>query len=358
MKKWKIAGINFDHMHMGDNLRMAFNHPDVEIVGVCDEEPARMGQAVKNFNIPADRVFTDCRECIERGKPDLVILCPATARHGEYVEKLAPFGVHMMVEKPFAASLAEADRMAAAVRKSGKVLAINWPLVWSAPHVTAKRLIDEGRLGDVLEVHYHGGNRGPLFHGADKVEYDEASALRAKQKSWFYSREQGGGSLLDYLGYGTTLGTWYHNGAKPIEVTCVVDQTEGLEVDEQSVTTARYRRGLSVFETRWGTFTDPWTIQPQPKCGFVIVGTEGTVATYDYEPTVRLQTRAKPQGEQIRVDVLKPPFQDPIQYVLHCIETGEPVKGPLSLEISRIGQQIVDSAVLSAAQKRTVALVE
>jgi glucose-fructose oxidoreductase len=138
----------------------------------------------------------------------------------------------------------------------------------------------------------------------------------------------------------------------------VVDQTEGLEVDEQSVTTARYRRGLSVFETRWGTFTDPWTIQPQPKCGFVIVGTEGTVATYDYEPTVRLQTRAKPQGEQIRVDVLKPPFQDPIQYVLHCIETGEPVKGPLSLEISRIGQQIVDSAVLSAAQKRTVALVE
>jgi glucose-fructose oxidoreductase len=90
----------------------------------------------------------------------------------------------------------------------------------------------------------------------------------------------------------------------------------------------------------------------------VIVGTEGTVATYDYEPTVRLQTRAKPQGEDIPVDVLEPPFQNPIQYVLHCIETGEPVKGPLSLEISRIGQQIVDSAVLSAAQKRTVALVE
>ena len=248
--------------------------------------------------------------------------------------------------------------MAGAVKKTGKVLAINWPLVWSAPHVTAKRLIDEGRLGDVLEVHYHGGNRGPLRHGADKVEYDEASILDAKQKSWFYSRAQGGGSLLDYLGYGTTLGTWYHNGEKPIEVTCVVDQPKGLEVDEQSVTVARYKRGLSILETRWGTFTDPWMIQPQPKCGFVIVGTEGTVATYDYEPTVRLQTREKPEGEDVPVDVLKPSFQNPVQYVLHCIETGEAIKGPLSLAISRIGQQIVDSAVLSAAQKRTVALVE
>jgi len=358
MKKWKVAGINFDHMHMGDNLRMAFNHPEVEIVGICDEQPERMATAIVNFNIPSDRVFTDYRQCLERAKPDLVILCPATARHGEWVERVAPFGVHMMVEKPFAASLAEADRMALAVQKTGKVLAINWPLVWSPPHVTAKRLIAEGRLGEILEVHYHGGNRGPLRHGADKVEYDEATMLRAKQGSWFYSREQGGGSLLDYLGYGTTLGTWYHGGEKPIDVTCVVDQPAGLEVDEQSVTVARYRRGLSKFETRWGTFTDPWIVQPQPKCGFVIVGTEGTVSTYDYEPTVRLQTRAHPEGETIAVDVLRPPFQNPVQYVLHCIETGEAIAGPLSLEISRVGQQIVDSAVLSAIERRTVALVE
>src|SRR5882724_7750272 len=109
------------------------------------------------------------------------------------------------MEKPFAASLAEADRMAAAVAKTGKTLIINWPLVWSAPHVTAKRLIDEGRIGEVIEVHSYGGNRGPVRHGADKVQYDDATVLKMKQESWFYSKEQGGGSLLDYLGYGTTL---------------------------------------------------------------------------------------------------------------------------------------------------------
>ena len=36
-----------------------------------------------------------------------------------------------------------------------------------------------------------------------------------------------GGSLLDYLGYGATLGTWYRGGEAPLEVTCVTDETPG-----------------------------------------------------------------------------------------------------------------------------------
>jgi predicted dehydrogenase len=77
MKTWKIAGINFDHMHMGDLLRQASEHPKVEIVGISDEQPERMEMSIRNFNIPRNRVFTDYRECLEKTKPDLVILCPA-----------------------------------------------------------------------------------------------------------------------------------------------------------------------------------------------------------------------------------------------------------------------------------------
>ena len=96
---------------------------------------------------------------------------------------------------------------------------------------------------------------------------------RRSRRSWWYKKASGGGSLLDYLGYGTTLGTWFMNGEEPIEVTSVVDETPGIEVDQHSITVCRYARGLSKFETRWGTLTDPWTQQPQPKCGFVLVGT-------------------------------------------------------------------------------------
>ena len=356
--RWKIAGINFDHFHMGDLLRMAHEHPEAEVVGISDEKPQRMADAARDFGLPPERVFTDYRRCLEETKPDVVILCPATAQHGEWTERVAPCGAHVLVEKPFAATLAEADRMIAAVGRTGKQLAINWPLAWYPSHRTAKRLIDEGRIGEVIEVHYYDGNRGPLYHSTDKREVTPEQVARDKPNSWFYKRAHGGGSLLDYLGYGTTLGTWYHNGAAPLEVTSVVDQPAGLEVDEHSVTVARYARGLSKFETRWGTFTDPWTLQPQPKCGFVIVGSEGTVSSYDYERTIRVQTRNHPEGEAIDVDELRPPHQNPIQYFIHCVATGRPVEGPLSPKVARIGQQIVDSAVLSARERRTVALVQ
>ena len=49
-KTWKIAGINFDHMHMGDLLRRVHEHPQAEIVGICDEKPERMQNAIAAFD--------------------------------------------------------------------------------------------------------------------------------------------------------------------------------------------------------------------------------------------------------------------------------------------------------------------
>jgi glucose-fructose oxidoreductase len=129
-------------------------------------------------------------------------------------------------------------------------------------------------------------------------------------------------------------------------------------VDEHSVTVCRYAHGLSTIQTRWGTFSDPWTFQPQPKCGFVICGTRGTISLYDYATHVGLQTVDRPEGFELPVDQVQAPFQDPIQYLIHVLEGGEFERGPLHPEIARIGQQIVDSAALSAREKRTVPLVQ
>ena len=356
MSKWRIAGISFEHEHMGDLLRQVHEHPNAEIVGICDADPQRMATAIGNFAIPPEHIFTEVETCLAASRPDLVMLCSATARHADFVERLAPHGVHILVEKPFAASLAEADRMIAAQRRTGKMLAINWPLAWYPSHVTAKRLAEDGAIGRVIEVHYYDGNRGPLYHRADKVVVDAAAAATGKAGSWFYSKAAGGGSLLDYLGYGVTLGTWFMDGRSPLEVTAVVDQPEGIEVDEHSITVCRYADGLSKFETRWGTFSDPWTEQPQPKCGFVLVGTAGTLSSYDFETVVRLQTRATHGIREIPVDTLAAPRRQPIEYVLHCLESGEAISGPLDPGLSRIGQRIVDAAVQSAAEKRTVEL--
>jgi glucose-fructose oxidoreductase len=360
MSKFKVVGINFDHMHMGDLLRMANDHPDVEIVGVSDHQPVRAAGVLERIGLSQSLFVADYRLLMERTKPDLAILCPATGEHATWTEQVAAFGSHVLVEKPFAASVADADRMIAALKKTGKQLIINWPLRWVASHVTAKKLIDDGVIGDLLQVHYYDGNRGPLRHVEDKVVVPEAVANEQKAKAWWYRRSAGGGSLLDYLGYGTTLGTWYMNGRAPIEVTAMVDQPAGLEVDEHSVTICRYdipNSGLSKFETRWGAFSDPWIAQPQPKCGFVLVGRKGTISSYDYEPHVMLQTDPEQPAKPVAAEPLRKPLSNAVEYAVDKLRLGAPIDGPLSPAIARIGQQIVDSAILSATQKRTVSLV-
>ena len=134
-------------------------------------------------------------------------------------------------------------------------------------------------------------------------------------------------------------------------------ENNGLEVDEHSITVARYEMGLSKFETRWGTFSDPWIRQPQPRCGFVVCGTEGTVSSYDYDDFITVQTPGWPDGERVEAPELFTPRSNPIEYFIDCLDSGRPVEGPLSVETSRIGQQIVDTAFESAKQGRALPLI-
>jgi predicted dehydrogenase len=128
-------------------------------------------------------------------------------------------------------------------------------------------------------------------------------------------------------------------------------------VDQHSITVCRYARGLSKFETRWGTLTDPWTQQPQPKCGFVLVGTDGSISSYDYDSFVTLQTRKTTTPTQVPADAMPAGRRGPIEYLLARIEDGAPIVGPLDPALSLVGQRMIDSAVMSAASKRSVPLV-
>ena len=353
----RIAGISFDHMHMGDLLRMVHENPDAEIAALYDPDRAKMQDAVEKFSIPEERIFTDLDALLAAGSYDMALLCAATADHAAMTEKLAPHGMHIFVEKPFAASADAARRMMAAMERTGKQLAINWPLRWVESHVTAKRLIDEGLIGALREVHFYDGNRGPLWHGADKEAVTPEEVERQKPDAWWYKKASGGGSLLDYLGYGATLGTWYMDGRAPLEETCTVDDTPGIEVDQHAVAVLRYETGLSRMETRWGTFTDPWTTQPQPTCGFTFVGSDGTIASPDYASHVTVQTRAHPERRDIPVGPLPEGETNGIDYVLGCLKRGEAPGGPLDPALCLTAQRIVDTAAQSAAEKRTLELL-
>lgn len=354
---WRLAIIGFDHMHAGDFIRCVIAHPRAEIVGLWDSDPERLAGVAADFGLDPELQYADVDDLLTTAVPEIAVICSTTREHTHWVEYLAARGVNLIVEKPFATSLAEADRMIAAAENAGVMLAVNWPLAWYPPHRTTQRLIAEGLVGSVTEIHYYDGNRGPLKHLHDKIAVDGTQDRRAMRESWWYQEDKGGGSLLDYLGYGATLSTWFRSGELPTLITAATHVVPGDEVDEQSVVIASYQNGLSTLQTRWGTFTDPWTNQPQPRCGFVIVGTGGTIASYDYADHLSVQTREHPEGRRIPVD--KPAFQDTngVAHVIDALENGRLLDGPLSWQISRAGQRIVDSAVASAAARTAVALV-
>ena len=69
-----------------------------------------------------------------------------------------------------------------------------------------------------------------------------------------------------------------------------------------------------------------------------------------------VQTRKKPEPHQVAAPATKAPNQNPVQYLIHCLENDSPLHGPVSIKISRIGQEIVDAAVKSAKLKKAVKL--
>lgn len=357
----RFLAVGFDHMHQGDLLRLVHQHPDAQIAGIFGNQASRMAHAQATFNISADRVFTDWAACEARLadlKPDVALVCSTTAEHGLWTQRLAARGMHVLLEKPFATDLADADRAIAASRAAKTRLFINWPARWMPVYQTTQRLIRAGAIGEVIEVHYHGGNRGPLCHDADKV-VTAGGTLSDKLGSWWYQPQHGGGALRDYLGYGVTLGAWFDGGRRPVSVTTITGGDPGLPVDEQSITVCRYASGhLSHFSTRWGTFTDPWIHQPTPRCGFQVVGTHGTLASWDYAADVWLQNDGHPAGRAVPVDAVAPHERDPIAYIVHCLSTGQEPDGPLGIPLSRLGQEIIDAAVRSAACGRTVPLTD
>jgi glucose-fructose oxidoreductase len=346
----RVVGIGFDHMHIGDQLRVAAGNQGVQLVGVVDSSQERMTRVCADVGLAGlpQALTPDAESALDAWAPEIAIVCSTTSAHREWTKRLSARGIHVILEKPFGRDLSDADVMIAAANAHGTTVSVNWPLAWVESHRTSYRLIQDGAIGSVTEVHYYDGNRGPLRHLHDKIEVEPTQSDKAE--AWWYRKDAGGGSLLDYLGYGTTLGTWFRGGDAPHSVSAVAHVPPALEVDEQSVVIASYDAGLSTFQTRWGTFTDPWTHQPQPRCGFVVTGSDGTLSSWDYDPQVVLQDRKHPEGRAIPVDQPQPHERNAVAALLHHLDTGAPLDGPMSPDISRTGQIIVDAAVRSVAE--------
>ena len=140
----------------GHEIQNAFRfREDVAIVGLADPDEA--GRAHHGKALGAERTYADYREMLDKERPDLVAIGPRhTVKHREYFLACVEVGAHGFIEKPFCDSLAAGDEMVAAADAKN----LKWSIAYNFRSMSlvqkAKRLIDEGLIGTVLEARGRG----------------------------------------------------------------------------------------------------------------------------------------------------------------------------------------------------------
>ena len=123
---------------------------DVEIVGLCDIDPARIEPWRNRF--PAAIVTTELAELLQLGADVLDVLVP-TPLHCEVVTQALDAGYHVQVQKPLARSIDDADRMLDAAGRSGAVLRVMEDYVCYPPLTKLREIVLSGEIGPPQAMH-------------------------------------------------------------------------------------------------------------------------------------------------------------------------------------------------------------
>lgn len=157
MMKFRVAVIGHTGRgNYGHGLDTVWRElPQCELVGVAD--PHEGGRAAAAKRLGVRQAFADYRELLDKTKPHIVAICPRWLdQHHDIVTAVAERGAHMYLEKPMCRTLAEADAMVAACEKHQVKLAVAFQTRYSPVLQVVRDVIEDGRLGEVLEYRGRG----------------------------------------------------------------------------------------------------------------------------------------------------------------------------------------------------------
>lgn len=121
--------------------------PDARLVAVADVRESRAAHFAQHYG--AD-MLTDYRALLARPDVDVVSICTPSGLHAQMAIDALQAGKHVIVEKPIALSLADADRMIATAAATGRKLCVVLQNRYNPPMQDLRRIVDKGRLGRLL----------------------------------------------------------------------------------------------------------------------------------------------------------------------------------------------------------------
>jgi predicted dehydrogenase len=147
--------------HWGPNLIRAFlTSPRSHVVAIAERDARRREQVLERYE--GVEGHAEGEELLARGDLDAVVIASPTATHYRFTKSALTRGLHVLVEKPLAPSVAEATELAALAAEARRVLLVGHVFLFHEGIRTVKRLIDAGELGRVQYIQSVRTNLGPI----------------------------------------------------------------------------------------------------------------------------------------------------------------------------------------------------
>lgn len=329
MKTYKVGVASLVHDHVWGELNHWKTLPNAQIVAAGDVNEALRERFQQMF--PDARLYPSWQEMLdaEHGNLDIVQCASENNVHADIVEASAAHSLHIISEKPMAATFEQAKRMADAAKQHNVRLLINWPSAWNPAFQEWERRIAAGEIGDVRFVRYRSAHNGPREIGCDPHFVE-----------WLYDAEKNGaGAYMDYCCYGAVMCARFLGRASRVTALRGVLAKEYPLPDDAAVLTLQYPHALGVAEASW--IQPSWTIGPNP----IAFGSGGTIGVVS--GNVVLQ-KVGAEAETIAPPPTVSPRRSGPEYLLHCIETGEEIEGICNAGTSLIAQETLSAGIVAS----------
>jgi predicted dehydrogenase len=336
-----IVGMTHDHVNQ---ILSKPTREGIEIVGFAEPNKALAMKLLAKFKLPESLWYATLDEMLAKAKPEAVCDFRSIIEHLETVQKCAPKGVHVMVEKPLAVNLVHAKQMEILAIKHKIQLLTNYETTWYASNQQAFEMIhSQNAIGDVRKVVIHDGHKGPKEIG---VSPEFLSWLTDPVKN-------GGGAIIDFGCYGADIMAWLMKGEKPTSVTAITQTIKPdvyPNVDDEATIIVTYPKAQGIFQGSWNWPFDRKDIEVYGQTGYI-------VADKSMQMGYRKGDRNAAPEEKIAVKPLNTPYNDAFTYFAAVIRGTVKSETDLgSLKINMVAMEILDAAVKSAKEGRTIKL--
>lgn len=298
---------------------------DAEVVSVVRSSEERAKQTARRWGVP--EWSGDYKAVIARPDIDIVDICLPHDMHAAVACEALEAGKHVVLEKPVAATLEEARRLADTAKRTGRRVMVseNWIYAWVVQK--AKAAIAGGEIGDAYMVRTTMDmDVRPSFQGLG-WRHDPA--------------KMGGGALID--GHIHSISAARYLMGEIDEVAAVVKNChfDGIApLEDTSVLLCKFASGAT------GTLVCSWTAQRhRPHTEFTILGTKGTLE-FDTHERHFLTTRGGKRAEETNLAASRG-FVEQIAHFMECVTKGT---DPITTPEEQIGSLQVVMAAYRAAK--------